>query len=75
MGVTDEDGMIELIDVEEGWYEVEEVTPAEGYLPSDKVYEVYAESGRPGTVTIKNTLRSGIIYSQKLRSIQRQKES
>ncbi|MBR2382780.1 MAG: Cys-Gln thioester bond-forming surface protein, partial [Anaerotignum sp.] len=58
MGVTDEDGMIELIDVEEGWYEVEEVTPAEGYLPSDKVYEVYAESGRPGTVTIKNTLRS-----------------
>ncbi|MBO5149751.1 MAG: hypothetical protein J6B66_05895, partial [Anaerotignum sp.] len=59
MGVTDEDGMIELIDVEEGWYEVEEVTPAEGYLPSHKVYEVYAESGRPGTVTIKNTLRSG----------------
>lgn len=64
MGVTDDDGMIELIDVEEGWYEVEEVTPAEGYLPSDKVYEVYAESGRPGTVTIKNTLRSGIMIEK-----------
>ncbi|MBQ5588992.1 MAG: hypothetical protein IIU70_02450, partial [Anaerotignum sp.] len=64
MGVTDEDGMIELIDVEEGWYEVEEVTPAEGYIASDKIYEVYAESGKPGTVTIKNTLRSGIMIEK-----------
>ena len=64
MGVTDEDGMIELIDVEEGWYEVEEVTPAEGYIASDQIYEVYAESGKPGTVTIKNTLKSGIMIEK-----------
>lgn len=64
MGVTDAEGKIELTGVEEGWYKVEEVTPAAGYLPSDKVYEVYAESGKPGTVTIKNTLRSGIMIEK-----------
>lgn len=54
MGVTDQNGRITLSDVEEGWYEVTEVTPAKGYLPLEQVYEVYAESGKPGTVTIQN---------------------
>ena len=63
-GVTDSRGEIELLDVEEGWYNIEEVTPQNGYLPSDKVYEVYAASGRPGEVTIKNTLRSGIMIEK-----------
>ena len=54
MGVTDQNGCITLSDVEEGWYEVTEVTPAKGYLPLEQVYEVYAESGKPGTVAIQN---------------------
>ena len=53
-GVTDQNGCITLSDVEEGWYEATEVTPAKGYLPLEQVYEVYAESGKPGTVTIQN---------------------
>lgn len=64
MGVTNAEGMIELIDVEEGWYEVTEVTPADGYISSDKVYEVYAKSGKPGTVTIKNAQKSGIMIEK-----------
>lgn len=31
-----------------------EVTPAKGYLPLEQVYEVYAESGKPGTAIIQN---------------------
>ena len=54
MGVTDQNGRITLSDVEEGWYEVTEVTPAKGYLPLEQVYEVYAESGKPGTAIIQN---------------------
>ena len=64
MGVTNAEGMIGLIDVEEGWYEVTEVTPADGYISSDKVYEVYAKSGKPGTVTIKNAQKSGIMIGK-----------
>ena len=64
-GVTNEDGIIELIGVEEGWYEIEEVAPAAGYIASDKVYEVYAESGKSGTVTIKNTKRPDFLIEKR----------
>ena len=64
IGVTDQNGRITLSDVEEGWYEVTEVTPADGYISSDKVYEVYAKSGKPGTVTIKNAQKSGIMIEK-----------
>lgn len=60
-GVTDEDGKITLEGVDEGWFAIKEVTPADGYIASDEIYEVYAESGHPGEITIKNTKKSGIL--------------
>lgn len=64
IGVTDSDGEIEIEGVDEGWFEIVETTPAPGYIASDEIYEVYAESGKPGEITIKNTKKSGIFIEK-----------
>lgn len=64
-GITDEEGKIKIDGIEEGWFDIREITPASGYIENDKIYEVYAESGKPGEITIKNTKKAGI-YIEKV---------
>lgn len=61
---TDGQGKINISGVDEGWLDVLEVTPAPGYIANNEVYQVYAESGKPGKITIKNTKRSAIVIEK-----------
>jgi len=61
---TDGEGKIKLTSVEEGWYDVQEVTPASGYIADTEIHQVYAESGKPGKITIKNTKKSRIVIQK-----------
>lgn len=57
---TDTNGKIALEGIEEGWYEVREVAPAPGYIANNIIEEIYAESGKENSITIKNTKKAGI---------------
>jgi len=52
---TDANGKILIPDVDAGWYDIVEITPPTGYVPDYTVYNVYANIGKPGMITIKNT--------------------
>jgi uncharacterized surface anchored protein len=52
---TDENGKIIILDVDAGWYDVQEVTPPVGYVPDDTIHSVFADVGKPGKITITNT--------------------
>lgn len=51
---TDENGRIELSDLEEGIYIVQEISAPGGYLLNDKVHYVKVEAGKNSEVVISN---------------------
>ena len=59
---TDENGMIELPELDTGWYKVKEVEPPAGYMlkePSEQI--LYVEHDKGSSITFENTPKSALV--------------
>ena len=59
---TDENGIIELPELDTGWYKVKEVEPPEGYMlkePSEQT--LYVEHDKGSTITFENIPKSALV--------------
>ena len=59
---TDENGMIELPELDTGWYNVKEVEPPAGYMlkePSEQI--LYVEHDKGSSITFENTPKSALV--------------
>lgn len=59
---TDENGLIELPELDTGWYKVKEVEAAAGYMlkePSEQI--LYVEHDKGSTITFENTPKSALV--------------
>ena len=59
---TDENGMIELPELDTGWYKVKEVEPPAGYMlkePSEQI--LYIEHDKGSSITFENTPKSALV--------------
>lgn len=59
---TDENGVFSILDLQDGWYRVEELEPAKGYAIKDPaVQECYIKAGTSKALTFENTPLSALV--------------
>lgn len=59
---TDEEGMISLTNLTDGWYKITETEPATGYaMKNPSTQEVYIKAGTTKSVTFENTPLSALV--------------
>jgi len=58
---TDSNGLVFIPELDDGWYSVEEVASAKGYLLDDTVHNIEVKEGETAILTITNRKASGFL--------------
>jgi len=61
---TDENGRVEIFNLKDGWYKIEETEAPDGYERSEETKEIYINAGQRREITFENTPLSGMVIKK-----------